>query len=168
MSPSVILTKAITPNKLNDKAMNAIFTAYLEQVASEILFSYEATTWSWKRKVKFVKEISVGPNSVDVLVGTDDQIYGYVDEGTKKHAIVPKKAKMLAFKTGGAPKTMPGIMVATKGAQGVNQVFAKKVMHPGTKARKFSKTIQKEWNVKFKRRMEKAVKEATKASGHKV
>jgi hypothetical protein len=46
-------------------------------------------------------------------------------------------------------------------------VFAKKV-RVKTRARNFSKGIQKLWEKKFKTRMEKAMKEAADVSGHRM
>jgi hypothetical protein len=84
------------------------------------------------------------------------------------HTIVPKKkGGFLVFNVGGSPKTMPGVMVSGAGQSGDKKVFAKKV-RVKTKARKFTKTIQKEWTKKFKNRMEKAMNVAVKASGHEM
>jgi hypothetical protein len=166
MSSNIVVTKPIKPTAFQHEKMNLVLKRAMEQTAKDILFDYEATAWNWKHKVKFKKVLAVGPNSLDVLVGTDDEIYGYVDQGTHIHDIVPKrKGGYLAFKVGGSPKTQPGVMVSGSGQPGTVQVFAKKV-RVKTRARRFSKTIQKEWDKKFKNRMEKAMNEAVKVSGH--
>jgi hypothetical protein len=165
---SMIVTKPIKPTTLKKEAMVKAINDELQKTSKDILFDFEATAWNWKHKVKFTREVSIGPNSADILVGTDDEIYGYVDQGTKMHTIQPKKkGGYLAFKVGGSPKTMPGVMVSGAGNPGTKQVFAKKVRNKIT-ARRFSKTIQKEWDKKFKNRMEKAMNEAVKASGHEM
>jgi hypothetical protein len=101
-----------------------------------------------------------------VLVGTDDEIYGYVNEGTKPHTIWAKNARTLAFPSAYTPKTRPGHMTAGSGGASGPTVFAAEVHHPGTEARNFDKAIQKEWKPKFKRLMEQAMKTGATASGH--
>jgi hypothetical protein len=157
--------KPIKPSALKSAAMLKALNDELKRTASEILFDYEVTAWNWQHKVKFKKVISIGPNSTDILVGTDDPIYGYVDLGTKKHTIQAKKGKMLAFRVGGSPKTQPGVMVSGSGSSGKELIFAKKVKVK-TRARNFSKNIKKSWDKKFKNRMQKAMNQAVKDSGH--
>ena len=170
MSPSMIVTKPIKPQALKQATMMLMIRNELQRISKDILFDFESTTVYWNHKVKFqrIVDTDFASGSVSILVGTDDEIYGYVDQGTKMHTIQPKKkGGLLAFKVGGSPKTQPGVMVSGQGQPGTQQVFAKKVRNK-IRARKFSKTIQKEWTPKFKHRMEKAMNEAVKASGHQV
>lgn len=161
----MILFKEIKPKRLQDKAMNAALKRELEAISKDILFDFEATTWSWKHKVKFQRLVSVGPNSTDILVGTDDEIYGYVDQGTKRHFVAPKVAPALAWRTGYQSKTVVGKMVAREGGSFGGFAFdAKGHYVSGIKARRFTKQIQKSWEKKFKSRMERAMKEAAHIS----
>lgn len=167
-SSYAVVFKAINPSKFKNEAFVRAIEAELHRVANDMLLDYELTTATWKHEVKFVKELQVGPNEVAALVGTDDEIYRYVDLGTKRHKIFPRRAKALAFRSIFVPKTTPGSMVAAKGFVGGDTVYRKYVNHPGTKARKFTQTIQREWRKKFKRRMETALKNAVTVSGHKA
>lgn len=163
----VILFKEIKPNRLQDKKMNATLKRELDTISKDILFDFEVTTYTWNKRPKFQRLVSVGPNSVDILVGTDDEIYKYVDEGTKRHFVAPKNAPALAWQTGYKPKTVSGKMIAQAGgAFGPYAFDAKGHFVSGIKARKFTKTIQKMWDKKFKTRMEKAMKEAAQVSGN--
>ena len=72
------------------------------------------------------------PPAVTVRRGTDgltltvdDDRWTFLDEGTKAHIITPSKRKVLKF-------------VATSG----ETVFAKRVRHPGIKARGYTKRVQ--------------------------
>lgn len=167
MAGAIVFKPIIPDKKYNTAAVRAAIDSEINAVANDMLLDYELTTATWKRDVKFVKDINVTRDKQEILVGTDDEIYGYVDEGTKPHKIRPKKAGgTLAFPSEFAPKTQPGHMVASKGFSGGKTAFAKEVNHPGTKARKFTKNIQKKWQKLFEKRMDKAMRRAVKASGH--
>jgi hypothetical protein len=168
MSSGMIVMKPIKPNALKSAAMQKVLKDELQKTSKDILFDFEATAWNWKHKVKFQRLMSIGPNSVDIMVATDDEIYGYVDNGTKSHTIVPKKpGGVLTFRVGGSPKTEPGKMVSGSGSLGTEWRRTKKVTKNKVRPRNFSKKIQKEWDKgKYKNRMEKAMNEAVKQSGH--
>jgi hypothetical protein len=88
----------------------------------------------------------------------------WVNNGTKPHVIVPRRAARLVFKVGGfRAKTVPGAIRSRKGARGKNLVFAKVVHHPGTEARKFDEVIQKKWLVEFPKLVQMAIDSAVGA-----
>lgn len=162
-----ILFKEIKPGKLQEKKMQDVLKRELTTISKDMLFDFEVTTYTWTKKPKFQRLVSVGPNSVDILVGTDDEIYKYVDEGTKRHFIAPKNAPALAWRVGYRPKTVAGKMIAQAGGAFGNFAYnSKGHWVKGIKARKFTKTIQKSWEKKFKTRMEKAMKVAAQVSGN--
>lgn len=107
---------------------------------------FKKTTSSWNTDVKFIVD---GPKGGEGAVGTDNDIYGYVARGTRPHLITPKRGKVLVFGEGTyKPKSRPGILGARRvgtglrGAGGVARpVFAKRVHHPGTKARGFEEEV---------------------------
>lgn len=164
---ATILAKPIKPKKFRDDVYRKEILFAAGKIAKEIKKDFEKTVKSWNTKPKFEIIIAVGPNSIDVLVGTDDEVYNYVDLGTKEHIIQPKKpGGTLAFKSQYKPKTIPNVIGSRSGGASGDTVFAKWVIHPGTKARNFSKTITKNWERKFKRRIEQALSRANKKSGH--
>ena len=55
-------------------------------------------------------------SGAEAHVGTSDEVAGYLERGTKPHQIRAKAGKAMRFEAGGRP------------------VFARSVMHPGTKA----------------------------------
>ena len=169
----MILVKPINPGKFNDKAMKAIITAEVQSISKDILLDFELTTATWEHQVKFERLVEVGPDKVEILVGTDDEIYKYVDEGTKPHDIPKYKPgnRLLAFPSGYKAKTFPGKLSSQKGGSFGPMVFAmasidKPIKHPGTKARNFDKNLKKLWSPKMKRRMEAAMRKANLASGY--
>lgn len=112
----------------------------MDEAAQECLEDFERTTATWEHKPAF-EAVAVSDGYV---VGTDDEIYGYVDEGTRPHVIVAK-GKALAFGVGGAPKTQPGVIGSSGGSKGSGRVYVKRVNHPGTKPRNFTEQIHKKW-----------------------
>ena len=162
-----ILAKPITPRKFRDDVFRKEIFIIAKKTARDIKKDFEKTTKTWKTKVKFEMIVAVGPRSIDVLVATDNEIYGYVDRGTKEHIIQPKKpGGVLAFKSQYKPKTIPNLIGSKAGGASGNTVFASWVLHPGTKARNFEEAILKKWTPIYKRRIEQAISRANKKSGH--
>ncbi len=163
---SVIQFKQIKPKRFQgSKAINILLGA-TRKAGNDIRKDFEETTKTWTNKPEFQMVYAVRPNGPEVLVGTDDKIYGYVNEGTKPHPIFPVRAKALRFQSGYAAKTVPGQLYSQAGGPFGATVFRAGVMHPGTKARKFDDIIQKLWESKFKTRIEQAMREAAEATDH--
>lgn len=160
--------KAIKPKALKDQAMRLELLNSLRSVAKDVRKDFEATTQTWEHKPKFEMAVSLKGKGPQFLVGTDDEIYGYVNRGTRPHRIVPKKAKALRFQTGYTAKTVPGVIGSKSGGASGDVVFSQGVMHPGTKARNFDKQIGKKWEKSFRSRMHDAMKRAKAKSGHSI
>lgn len=121
----------------------------------------------WRHKPDFVAKTDIGRGilSVNVFVrGQHKKIWRYVDEGTRPHVIMPKKAGgRLIFRTGYSPRTLPiaqahvGTGTATGGWR-----TADMVNHPGTRAREFGNTIAEEYTPTFRRRIENAFRRAAR------
>ena len=168
---AAIQIKVIKPQRFKDAQFKREIEKAAKVAAKDMQKDFQLTTKTWKRKPKFEQIISVAPN-VEVLVGTDDEIYGYVNDGTRPHLIFPKRAKALSFQWGGKgsyrPKTKPRFIGSVPGGPTGPRVARPYVQHPGTKAREFDQTIQKKWTPRFKRLMEQAMSRAAKASGHGI
>ena len=174
----MIVAKAIKPGRFRSEAFTQAITAAANEAAKEIQKDFEATTKTWSHKPQFVKEVDTKTSPVQVLVGTDDEIYRYVDEGTKPHPIFAgiytgkSNKKALRFQWGGKgsyrAKTSPGVIGSKAGGPSGPFVAFPFVQHPGTKARNFDITIQKKWTPRFKRLMEQALSAGAKNSGHAI
>lgn len=161
-----ILVKAIKPQRFNQEAFVKEFTAEVESIGNDMLLDLELTTATWDHQPKFEKITQVGPKSVELFVGTDDKIFGFVDKGTKAHKIRPKGPYPLRFKSGYRAKTVPNILSSRKGGSFGDEVRAASVNHPGGAPRNITKTMTKKWRKPYKRRMEGSMRRATKASNH--
>ena len=166
--PQMLIVKQIHPNKFKDKAITEALEKEAQAIANDIVLEFTLATATWKHQPKYEKIVQVGPSSIEILVGTDDEIFGYVDKGTRPHMIYPVKAKALAFPSIFVPKSTPGALVSGAGFSGGATVFAGAVHHPGTKPRNITKQIHRMFSQKTRRRMEKALSNGVKASGHAI
>lgn len=132
----------------------------LRDAAEGALEDFQKTTATWQHEVEFsIKEqkdgFLVGPTGGAV------DIYTMVQEGTRAHQIVARRAKRLRFSPGGSAKTAPGRIGSSSGSSGSGAVFRRVVMHPGTKPRGFSKLIKAKWQVQALRLVQQRIREAS-------
>jgi hypothetical protein len=142
----------------NLAAVQRAITGTLTQTAQDAQSDLEKTTATWKRKVTF----AITPIPDGFQVDTNDEIWGYVDEGTPPHIIVPKHGKVLVFGPGARAKTTPRVIGSTAGARGGAPVKVRVVNHPGTEAREFSQALQEKYNDELPKRIDAALGEALK------
>ena len=153
----MIRIKPIIPKlRLFDASKHrAAIEAGMKEVADEAVKDFEKTTSSWSHSVSFeAKKQADG-----YLIGTNDEVWGMLDAGTKPHAIVASKIA-LRFPGGYRAKTRPGFVGSTSGGASGGMVFRKRVMHPGTKARSWSALIGKKWRAKMGSIVQKHISEA--------
>lgn len=137
------------PQKMARAVANA-----LDGAAKGALEDFKVTTATWQHQPDFSIDT---PNADRRVVGTDDEIYGYVSGGTKPHIIVAH-GKALAFPGGGfRPKSRPGYIGSNKGSKGGAVVFRPRVQHPGTEARKFDEAIAEKWQKQLPVVMQRAI-----------
>lgn len=124
----------------------------LDESAKGVQADFDRTTSTWQRDVTF--EI-VNTAEYARIIGTDDEIYGYVNDGTKPHIIRPKTAKALVFGVGGSAKTRPRTIGSTSGSKGNTIVAAKVVHHPGSDARQFDEVIEDKWQKQLEQHIDR-------------
>jgi hypothetical protein len=141
---------------------------------------YQGTTKTWTHKPYFEIAVSLKGPGPELLVGTDDDQYRRVDEGTGIYATPPRKPykieagywtgksnkKALAFPSMFTPKTRPGSLVSGPGGSGGDTVVVRSVMHKGIRPRHFSEQIAKQDEPKYKRAMEEGMRKARDVSGN--
>ena len=168
----MILFKPIKPRK---PFQSSIYRTEIKEASQKIAKGIEkdfAKTYrTWKHKPKFKTTIEgPGTKGVSITVATEDEIYAYVDQGTKKHAIFPRHKKALAWPKGRfVAKTTPNLISSKAGVRpsGKKKIVRKGVMHPGTQARNFSKLIAAKWKPEFNSEMSAALKRFSKRVGSK-
>ena len=126
----------------------------LTGTAQDIQIDFQTTTQTWRRRPAFRIE-EEGPYSR--LIGTEDEIYGYVNDGTRPHLIRSVNARRLAFPANYQAKTSPGNIGSSGGGSSGPTVYANAVMHPGTAARKFDEAIADKWKKLWPAILERAL-----------
>lgn len=154
--------KASIPSK--DKMRLALLNE-MRKIGKEIKEDFDTTTATWDKKPDFKLTVSLAGSVPSVTVETADEVYKWVDEGTKAHWVEPVNAKVLAFRANYQAKTAPGVIGSGAGGASGDMVFSKGHEVSGIKARGFSKKIQNKWKGEFGKRMAEAMKEVAKASG---
>ena len=154
--------KSIIPKDMDIDVFRLEYLNELRKEARTITKEYKKTTRTWKHKPKFQTLIGLSriAGEASVLVGTDDKVYKWVDEGTPRHPITAKRAPSLAFREGFRPKTRSKVIASRRGASFGPLFRPKAVIHPGIKARLFSETIAKKRTAPFERNMRRANKRA--------
>lgn len=164
-----IRIEAIRPRKspvINVEAFKRELSKAVDKTAGDMQKDFEKTTRTWDTKVKFYarpKGGQLGRRDMVITVYTNNQIYQYVDEGTKAHIIRPKNANALHFLSGYRAKTRPGFIGSSSGGASGESVFAKEVHHPGTKARNFSAIIARKHTPRFKKNVDAAMARAARS-----
>jgi hypothetical protein len=158
--------EAIKPKDTNAaKIFKEAYETALRATAKEVQRDLEATTATWETHVKFTVRVTSRRGELGITVSTKNEIYKYVNYGTKPHVIRPKKGKVLAFQSGYKAKTRPSVIGSKPGGSFGATVIAKEVHHPGSEARLFDVAIARRRQVSLKSRMDAAfVKAARKAN----
>lgn len=140
-------------NPFDDKAHRRAIKADLDTEAALVLLDFEKTTAMWGSEPSFTVE---SDGEFSRVIGTDDENYQRIDEGTRPHVIVAH-GKALAFASGGSAKTRPRVIGSSGGSKGSGVVFTKRVNHPGTEGRAFAETIAEKAEVDLAAQMQIAL-----------
>jgi hypothetical protein len=144
----------------------------LEKTKKALVASHEIIVKNWKSDVGFraAKYIRKDRMWVTVFpVGSDREVWFYVDLGTKPHTITAKRGPYLTFQAGNyVPKTLakPARTVSGGGqVRNAQWVKTKRVQHPGSEGRGFTKQIAEDIQPSFKSEVENAFKRVANAGG---
>ncbi len=110
----------------------------LNKTANLIRSDFRKTVRTWTDKPAFRK---VGPQHGAVEVFTTNRIYFFLNDGTRRHFVAPRKAKALRFQAGYTAKTRPRTIGSRGGGSFGPTRFSLGHEVSGIKARKFDETI---------------------------
>lgn len=139
------------PAKYKDRIDLASFVA-----KEGIKADFRKTTATWSHQPKWYTT----RRGTDWYIGTTDEIYRYVNEGTRPHTIAPKRAggRLRFFRGGFKAKSRVGYIDSYAGKSANKDLtWAKIVHHPGTKARNFSIKIRDKWIKEFAKMCRQAI-----------
>jgi hypothetical protein len=147
-----IRSKAILPSiPTNPRSVVNDMTRAAKLTSQQIRRDFERTVRTWERKPKFIITQKKVGNAYVFSAYTDNEIYGYVNDGTKPHVIRAKNAPFLTFNFPSVAKTSPGVLSSKRGSKGSSFARVKEVQHPGTEARKFDEIIQKRFKARWQK-----------------
>jgi hypothetical protein len=158
MKLKAIVPKRLLKSKDVEKAVAAAVNSSLEVIERD----FKRTTRTWEHKVAFtVIKAGMNGGALEGAVGTDDDVFNFVDKGTKPHLILPNSAQALHFQTGYASKTSPNVVGSHTGGPSGGFVFADHVNHPGIEARNLSDEIIRRRQGMLESRVEQAILKVT-------
>jgi hypothetical protein len=112
-------------------------------------------TAQWKKPAEF--ETVETDDGATIM--TEDQRYTWVDEGTKPHAILPKKSRFLRFRPGDGVRNEIARRQSMAAASDV-AVYAKAVQHPGIRPRNITERVMLRREKDIVKAIEDAVEKA--------
>jgi len=171
---SVIRVNVITPVPIREDFFYTAIEKALKDTQNRLRKDFERTVSTWSRAVDFEDDLHVrkGDPEASTIVYTEDEIYGYVNNGTRPHQIWAgfytgrSDKTALAFPSLFVPKTRPGSLRSRPGMRGGDTVYRPFVHHPGTEAREFDEQIKDKEEKWVAKRLEQALAWAIKKSGY--
>ena len=142
--------RSISPSLVNPALFQDAFMKAAREMEKDVKGAFVDATSGWKKPPTWRGYVRLTASNIYISVGTDNEIFKFVDEGTKAHIIRPVRAKMLHWQENG------------------QDFFAKEVHHPGTKAQNISKEIREIWLGLMPDYFDKYLLEALQKSGHKI
>lgn len=148
-----------------DRQLQAELQAVAAEYAGIIRGKHEAVVRDWVHRPNFRDSTYVSKRqvlSIVTPVGRNAKLYQWVDQGTKPHLIRPKaRGGRLMFRLGYNARTAPVAQfnVGTGRAVG-GWRRARLIRHPGTKARQFSKTFNRDILPDLRRGITNAIRRA--------
>lgn len=137
-----------------DALLDALYDVVLE-TTEEIIQQYEDITAAWRHEVQFDFDF-IADDDIGVEVRTDDEIFGWVNDGTSPYPIFPKQADgYLRYQKEWEPKTFPGELGSFIGSRGKHGAWTvrRAVLHPGIAARDFDVMITDKFQPIFEQRI---------------
>jgi hypothetical protein len=142
--------RSILPSLLDPHIFERAFDKAARAMEQDVKGAFMDATSGWKNKPVWRGYVRLTKDQIYISVGTTNEIFKFVDEGTKAHIIKPVKAKMLHWQENG------------------EDFFAKEVHHPGTKAQNISKEIREVWLGLMPDYFDRELVKAIQMSGHAI
>lgn len=148
------------------QVVKAIEAAFQNPVKPHYEAAFQKRITGWKHRVQFMSKKIKTANAAGIFIhagGANAKYWFWTSLGTKKHPITAVRAPLLRFQLGYSARTQPVDQygVGSGKASGAF-VSAKRVMHPGTKARKFEEGIEKKERPWFFKTMNSTIKTAVR------
>ena len=149
--------KAILPSK---SVTPAVYTKHMKEAATRtgtiVKAQYSRTVRTWRNKPTFTTTTSITNGRISTNTGTDNEIYGYINNGTSvRYAVMTPDF---------VSKTEPRIVNSRAGAGGFSH-FSFQNPRPGIQARQYDVTIAKEQAKNIAKILQEEIDRAVVESG---
>ena len=168
----ILQLKAIAPQVKDVKEVRLEILNALRKEGREQARMLRRTVQGWQGATPtFEFEISFAGGDAMLLVGPGGDVKGaqkwvWLDEGTRPHRIVARRAPRLRFQTGYRAGSKPGSWSTGKAQRGQgNWVSVVSVFHPGTEARGWSIMLIEDRYIPFREAMNDAVERGLRKAG---
>jgi len=121
----------------------------LDEMAQATQKDYEKTTRTWTNKPKF----NIHKKVAFRFIGTSDKIYRFVDEGTRRHWVQPRKGGRLWFRTGYKAKSVRRFIGSEHGGSFGSFASSKGHYVRGIESREFTEAIAESKADEFKQKL---------------
>ena len=147
---------AVRPAPFKEKEPRFVLLRAMEKVSKEIEKEFAKTTKTWnEHHPEFYHKLTVKYTEIGSAVGTDDEIYGYLNNGTQvRYAHMTDDFEA---------KTTPKVIGSGPGKGGF--AYIGKPL-PGIEARQWDEVITENYEDRFNKILDAAMDEAAKKSGH--
>lgn len=157
MSPSIRVTVTVPKEILNIQAVAQEIEAAVHDAGREIHAMFSESTSTWREKPVFIEKQLRSSGMIGVEVATSNDVYSWVNYGTRPHIIRPRNRGMLRFQTGYSSKSRVGSRRAYAGGKFGPFTSSVGVTHPGTEARHFDELIAADFQPVFEKQVQDAI-----------
>ena len=128
--------------KYDGKALSKALLRELRNSQEQVRRDLKATVKTWEIQPKFFVRRGSDSETLEIIAGTESDLYRMLNDGTEAHTITPKTGKFLKFNISGyIPKTTPSLLKSRSGGfVGDTTTFSTGVTHPGTEPRLWVET----------------------------
>lgn len=162
-----VFFEAIVPQPFQEGKGRLQVLHAMERVGAKIKKDFDATVITWTRKPKFIIKPHFSEAFIGVEVFTEDQVYSWVNYGTKPHDIFIRSKKALLFPGVYRAKTSPGVIASYTGEKSERDVFSPYALNVHIEARKFDVVIREKWDAQeLQNEVDQAFAKYVEATGY--
>lgn len=138
----MIVFDAIIPQLFDYRKFRSDVVDNLAPTGERIAADFEERTKNWRTPPEFYVTSEETAEGLILKVTTDNEIFGYVDQGTEPHEILPVNSPVLVFNIDG------------------ETIFTTRVFHPGYAGSHISEEIAALWEDRWLEAVENAITDA--------
>lgn len=142
MAISIRVSVKIPELVINSKLVqHAIERKMQTKTGPDLQKEFKKTVEGWSNPPPFNPHVYHG-RDLRTVVYTESERYGWVNNGTEPHVIVPKSVRgLLWFRPGYRAATRPGVIGSSRPSSFGDKTAAWRVYHPGIEPRNFDQII---------------------------